>query len=391
MEDHMKCLNAKYLTALPSIFSLSVIVQAEDFSTSVKFSEEAFDANQACDQAYRSAESEALQQIDEFFNEDSDTRLSIHLIQQKETRTTGDAGKTICTFEGTWRAAVDDTLTDLIGTEQAIEGQYNASCNASAYEDHCWMHIVEQARNELLHRLEEDYDNLSAVELRYVDFEGKERERYEKDESTVNADGIFYFKVYEARPENTNSVTVYHQHKPEPESDWDDEYDKDHEEKIDFTLSYTWDHNDRADHNDLAISSDRWGIGIWTKNTIGFSAFIGKDTLGIGDRDDDVHNASGSYQTLGIGIGHRLFDNYLFTVENILYYVDAEPYKATVSPNCSDCNAMEFKSRNYLQATSNLKTNIHGLNIGWMFTWKWLENQSDLNNWSSGFHLELQI
>jgi hypothetical protein len=44
-----------------------------------------------------------------------------------------------------------------------------------------------------------------------------------------------------------------------------------------------------------------------------------------------------------------------------------------------------------LQTTVNLKTNSKGVNFGWMFTWKFLENEINVDSLSSGFYLEAQF
>ncbi len=368
---------------------------AEDFETRVKASDENASASTACREAYLNAEDEALLQIHEFFAEDDDIYYDIRLLEENETRTVSDSGKTICVFEGLWRAELNDNVTDLLGSERAIEGEYHASCHQPMASENCWPEIVDQARRELKRELSKAYPDVREVDLHYIDFEGREQERYHPHRSDITADGIFYFRVIKASP--GREVIIYQQ-EPTPSNDEQDETsewffneDKEKHSGLDFTVSFSWDINNRADHNDLAITSNRLGLGIWADNRLGFAAFLGEDKVGIADRDSDVQHSSGDYRTFGIGVGHRLFDNRSLTIENFLYYVDAEPYNTTINPDCSTCTIKEFSSENYLQTTTNIKTNGRGPNIGWMFTWKWLERESDLDHWSSGFYLEWQI
>ncbi|MEJ2043054.1 MAG: hypothetical protein P8X74_04785 [Reinekea sp.] len=391
---------AVIIVLLMALLSLTT-ANAKDFETIVKVSAEDTSVSAACDRAYIQAEQEAKDQIDDFFSENEDAHFSIRLLNEKETRSIRENGKSVCVFEGTWQAQEIEQISELIDSEQAIEGEYQASCDHLDV-DECWEQIVKQAKRELRNQLNEEYTNVAAIELNYIDFEGRERERSGSSRSDVTATGTFYFRVAKYDPENAGNIHIYRKdrapavsaNEPPADENIDEENEHDNndaDDDFDFTLFYTWDRNDRVDHNDLGISSDRWGLGVWTQNRIGFAAFFGQDTMGIGDRDDDVKNASGTYKTMGIGLGYRIFDSRAVTIENMLYYVDAQPYSALVNPDCDSCDAQPFTSENYVQATTNLKTNTTGLNIGWMFTWKWLEREANLNRWSSGFYLELQL
>ncbi len=378
------------------------LAYADDFQTTVQASSEHENGEEACIQAYEQAQSEAIEQIQEHFDLGDTANIRIKLISEKETKTTRPDQKTICVFEGLWQGETVQAPQSLIGTEQYIDGQYSGSCLDTSNGDICWQRIIRQAEEDLYAQLSRTYTDMPSFGLRYVDFEGRQRDEYRQKRLEMTADGRFYFEVTDASQNTDAYISITRKNstqvppktretpppapvKPEPKAE------PSKPDLIDVTLFYTWDGNDSALHNDLAISSDRWGIGLWTNNRIGVAAFKGSDRLGIGAENGLVKNASGRYETTGVGMGYRLWKNRGITLENMLYYVDAQPYQALVAPDCDSCDATQFRSDNYLQATVNLKTNSQGINVGWMFTWKILENEANLDTLSSGFYLELQL
>ena len=321
------------------------------------------------------------------------------LIQEKETKTVRDS-QTICVFEGTWQGDAIAESSLEIGSEQFIDGLYSSSCLDAENGDICWQRIVRQAENDLTAELSGQGMDQTPIALRYIDFEGRQRDQYQQKRLTMTADGRFFFEVIafedkvtdtyiDIRRKNSSQPVVETRSEQAPKTTTKAKPSE--PDLLDISLFYVWDGNDRALHNDLAISSDRWGIGIWANNRLGFAAFKGTDRVGIASDNQTVKNASGHYETTGIGMGFRLWKNRGITLENMLYYVDAQPYRTLVNPDCDSCDAQVFTADNYLQATVNLKTNSHGVNVGWMFTWKVLENQPNLDSLSSGLYLELQF
>ena len=371
---------------------------ADDFEVSVQASAEHPIPSQACDDAFLQAEDEALLQLDERFAGQPAAQYATELISSKETRTKEDS-RTICVFQGTWKAKALENPSDLIGKELSIKGIYSGSCLDERNGDLCWQRIVRQAREDLFRSLEPQHGNLNSIDLLYTDFEGRQRDEYKNKRLEMTADGRFFFEAVDrdsVQPSSNISIRrkdARVQERPsmpaKPETPTQNQQRE--KDKIDVTLFYVWDGNDTALSNDLAISSNRWGAGVWANNRIGFVAFQGTDQLGIGDRRENVKNDSGTYKTTGVGMGFRMWDTRGITLENLVYYVDAQPYSATVSPDCDTCTPLSFQSEDYLQATVNLKTNSHGLNVGWMFTWKVLEDQSNIDTLSSGFYVEAQF
>jgi hypothetical protein len=399
----MKLHTAAYCAAITLGVGSLQMVSANDFQTTVKASSEHVLGSKACEMAFDQAEREALDQLDERFDADGSGAYIAKLIAQKETRTVRDDNKTVCVFEGTWEAKPLNDVADLIGTELWVEGKYTGSCLDEGNGDICWQRIIRQAEQDIFEQLSNDHANLDSIALHYTDFEGRQRDQYRNKRLEMTADGRFFFDVvpYDEKPQSTR-ISIHRKDtlkevpeepaKPviQPSAEKPPEQKK-KEDNIDITLFYTWDGNDTARQNDLAISSSRWGIGVWANNRLGFAAFAGEDQLGLGDDRENVKNSSGTYETLGVGMGFRLWPNRGVTLENMLYYVDAQPYSTTVSPDCDSCTDRAYTSKDYLQTTVNLKTNSKGVNFGWMFTWKFLENEINVDSLSSGFYLEAQF
>lgn len=163
-------------------------------------------------------------------------------------------------------------------------------------------------------------------------------------------------------------------------------------DNLDVTLFYVWDGNDSASEDDLALSARRWGVGLWVDNRIGVSAFWGDERAGIADSRGNVHNAGDRYDIRGVGIGYRVFDNRSVTLENMLHYVDAQPYStANLDPGCAACTPRSYEAEDYFQASINLKTNNEGLNLGWMLTWKLRDDVTQFDSLSGGWYVELQF
>jgi hypothetical protein len=393
--------NAAKLMVLPwAVCSLSAIQHSSADTAPFEVTSNAVSTHQdsyaACNSAFIKAEDKALHEIKQHFaTDDSTPHYVAVLIQENEEQTQTDTGLTSCRFEGTWRAEVSNELE--IGSEQTIEGSYNSVCADEREGDVCWNAIVDQAREDLYDQIDQQYTDTPAYRLIYRDFSGSQRDSYQNDQLEMSANGTFYFDVVSARPAAPKvKIDPY---APRPKSTareivpYDPQRDvaaKSHEQPFSFTISYSWDGNEEASSDDLAISSDRFGLSIWSQNRIGAGIFIGQDTVGIADDDDNVKN-DGSYDTFGLGVGYRVFDDTRFTIENILYYVNTEDYSTTVDPDdCSSCTATSFESEDYLQATVNFKTNMRGVNVGWMFTWKFLD-QDGVDQLSSGLYLEAQF
>ncbi|MFQ3228928.1 hypothetical protein [Reinekea sp.] len=382
------------LLAIPLYLSVTSITFAQEssFSTIVKASNEDSLADLACAQAFNQAREEALLQFDESAAAD-DPQEQLELIDQQQTRRKSGHSKTICEVTTSWQSNRTNDLSSLIGTEQSISGAYTGQCLDEARRATCWNRITDQAKRDLMTKLSENYTNIVNVRAIYIDFEGRQRDQYQDGRYTSTADGEFYFDIVAAN--NVSSIQVQRKDakpavKPPPEPAADiAKPKKDSGPDFDVSLSYTWDGNDSATFNSTAISSGRLGVGIWADNRLGFVAFSGEDTLGIGTSNSRVKNSSASYSTTGVGMGVRLWKNRDFTLENHVYYVDAKPFEADIINLCSDCTDRTFRSEDYLQTTMNFKTNSKGVNIGWMLTWKWLDNTVNVDKLSGGWFVEV--
>lgn len=381
------------LTTLPLFFAVASngFAQEGTFNTSVKASYEHTLADTACAQAFNQARLEALLQFDES-NFANNPQVQLELVEQQQSQRKSNDAKTICEVTTTWQSNRIDDLSALIGTEQSVVGIYTSQCLDEARRDICWNRITEQAKSDLMAKLSENYINTVNVRVIYVDFEGRQRDQYQDRRYTTTADGEFYFDLVAAN--NVSSIQVQRKDakpiappiKREPEIAV---VKKDTGSDFDVSLSYTWDGNDDADFNSTAISSGRFGVGVWADNRLGFVAFSGQDTVGIGASNSHVRNSSAKYDTTGIGMGVRLWKNRDFALENLIYYVDAQPFEADLTSICGDCSDRTFRSEDYVQTTVNLKTNSKGVNIGWMLTWKWLDKSANVDKLSGGWYVEV--
>ena len=397
----MKRAAAIHCASITTLLGIIQLANATDFDVSVRASSEHANANEACALAFDLAEQEASVQLGEYFSPPKPTNFTTKLIKENEILSKRE-NNTICVFEGTWRGKAQESAPSLVGSEQFIDGKYIGSCLDSSNSDICWQRIVRQAEDALYAKLARDSVDINNISLRYTDFEGRQRDQYQQKRLEMEADGRFYFKVINRTVSsddtyisitrsNSSANRTYKESKPAPTPTPVKETPKKDKDNIDITLFYTWDGNDTALQNDLAISSDRWGVGLWANNRLGFAAFKGSDKIGIADENQRVINDNGRYQTTGIGMGFRLWNTRAITVENMLFYVDAQPYRSLIAPDCDSCTSQNFRSDDYLQATVNLKTNSHGVNVGWMLTWKLMDPQPNIDTLSSGFYIELQL
>lgn len=383
------------------------LAQAEElFQTSVQASAAGDTKALACAAAFDQAEDEALTQLEEYFDiETTSNDFVARIVEQSETVTLRDDDQSVCVFSGTWegKLAVADSSQpskNIIGSEQYIDGVYEGRCLDENNIDLCWQRVVRQARDDLASQLSADGQDMRDLDLFYVDFEGRQRDQFREGGFEITADGRFFFDVIErAAPVSNGSMSIRRKNEPVPVKraeprDPPTEKSapkKEKDDDLDVTLFFSWDVNDMADTNDLAISSDRWGIGLWAKNRVGFLAFYGSDRFGIGNDENRVQRDGDRYSTFGVGVGVRAFDSRSFNIESALYYVDAQPYQRFLDPdNCVGC-ARDVTADDYVQATVNFKTNSDGINIGWMFTWKYLANEANFDNLSSGLYLEVQF
>lgn len=385
----------------------SPFAHAEDmFQASVQASSSDSTKASACAAAFAQAEDEALTQLEEYFDTKNTTNEFVaRIVEQSETVTLRDDNQSVCVFSGTWEGKlaepeIQPALNTLIGSEQYIDGVYEGRCLDENNIDLCWQRVVRQARDDLTSQLTADGYDMRDLDLFYVDFEGRQRDQLRQGGFEITADGRFFFDVIERRLQISNgSMSIRRKDEPmpatrtEPPSKTSEQSvaEEDKDDDLDVTLFFSWDVNDMAETNDLAISSDRWGIGLWAKNRVGFLAFYGSDRFGIGNDEYSVQRAGDRYSTFGVGAGVRAFNSRSFNIESALYYVDAQPYQRFLDPsNCVDC-ARTVTADDYVQATVNFKTNSDGINIGWMFTWKYLANEANFDNLSSGLYLEVQF
>ena len=351
----------------------------------------------ACEQAFILAEEDARTQIDNHFPDEAEAP-HIELRSRSDVRLGAVDGGFDCRVIGSWAAIptgtsapMEDTPA-LLGNVETIEGRYKAGCIGTDNGAACRRQIEREAAEELKDDLVRHHDlNPGDFQLEADGFEGSQSFRYEGRNLTLTMDGTFYFKVKEptitsTRPPEPTGTEGEISVKSEKKRDHDDFTDN-----LDFTLFYNWDGNDSAKSDELALSTNRWGVGLWVNNRFGFSAFWGDEKVGIADSRGDVHSDPERYSVQGIGIGYRVFDNRAVTLENMLHYVDAEPYSAFVDPGCSNCTGRNYEAEDYYQASINLKTNTEGLNIGWMLTWKLRDDLTSYDSLSGGWYLELQF
>ncbi|WP_320827367.1 hypothetical protein [Reinekea sp.] len=430
--------------ALSALLALGAVpwasAQTEPFSIALQASAEDLDPEKACATAYADAEGQAQEQIRAHYRAaDPEQDYSAVLVRQSETRSLTERATTLCEVDSRWQGVsanletVDKLNTEnnlelldpiesvelaspidsiefdepLIGSEQYIDGIYRSTCPYGRNGDLCWQRIVQQAQSELFDRLIDADIDLSFDALRYLDFEGRQRDERQRQLLEMTADGRFFFGVVDVglTPIATTGMRIDRQASPTlrraPQTPPVDKIPSVTKapapakagagSNLDVTVFYSWDGNDLAQTDHLAISSGRFGVGLWTQNRIGFAIFSGHDQVGIADDKDLVKSAGGGYDTLGIGMGFRLWPERALSLENMLYYVDAQPYRALIDPGCTGCTGRTYQSDDYVQATVNLKTNSDGINVGWMFTWKLLQPTSGFDTLSSGLYLELQF
>ena len=353
----------------------------------------------ACRLAFEQAEDDARAQLG---TGDTDR---LELVSRTDERLgTAEDERFECQVETLWleRQALaaeqpqpDSSLEDplRLGGLESIEGRYQADCRASRRGEACREQIETEAGEALLNRLLQR-EGLSDDELAVESdgFEGSQTFDYDQSDLTLTMDGTFYFiRVAPGRqatdstpaPESEGTKGELTRAKPAKSGLMDN---------LDVTLFYVWDGNDSASEDDLALSARRWGVGLWVDNRIGVSAFWGDERAGIADSRGDVHNAGDRYDIQGVGVGYRWFDNRSVPLENMLHYVDAQPYStANLDPGCAACTSRPYEAEDYFQASVNLKTNNEGLNLGWMLTWKLRDDVTQFDSLSGGWYVELQF
>ncbi|MEX1215188.1 hypothetical protein [Saccharospirillum sp.] len=350
----------------------------------------------ACNLAFGQAEDDARAQMG------TDDTVLLELVSRTDERLgTTDDGHFECQVETLWierlpLAAEQPELETInedplrLGALESIDGRYQAECRASRRGEACREQIEAEAADALLNRLlqREGLTN-NDLALESDGFEGSQTFYYDQSDLTLTMDGTFYF--IRVAPSTRTSETLEpagtrgelsRTTPPEPGP----------MDNLDITLFYTWDGNDSASQDDLALSARRWGVGLWVDNRIGVSAFWGDERAGIADSRGNVQNAGDRYDIRGVGVGYRVFDNRSITLENMLHYVDAQPYSTTnLDPDCAACTPRSYEADDYFQATVNLKTNNEGLNLGWMLTWKLRDDLTQFDSLSGGWYVELQF
>jgi hypothetical protein len=353
---------------------------------------------EACALAFDQAESEAQAQL-------GSSEARPELVSRVDERLgVTDDERFECQVESRWLErrplAAQEPEPDFIddnplrlGALETIDGRYEAQCRATNRGAACREQIEAEAARDLLNRLLEREDITTAeLDLESDGFEGSQSFDYDRSDLTLTMNGTFYFirvtpeaapNRPQAKPEPAGTEgTLTRVEKPDPSP----------MDNLDVTVFYTWDGNESASSDDLALSARRWGVGLWVDNRIGVSAFWGDERAGIADSLGNVYNAGDRYDIRGVGVGYRLFDNRSVTLENMLHYVDAQPYYiANLDPGCSGCKAREYEADDYFQATLNLKTNQEGPNIGWMLTWKLRDDLTNFDSLSGGWYIELQF
>lgn len=354
----------------------------------------------ACDQAFIRAEEDALDQIDIEFGTGEEEEPHRVVLRSREDIRLGEVDDGFeCRVIGRWVATpltVDGGEPErdgLIGRVETLRGQYQADCRSGNNGAACRREIEREVADDLTDELIREYDlDPGEIELVADGFEGSQSYRYQGQNLTLTMDGTFFYRVEAASPSSAltrkleprgteGDVSIKTEKKKEP----------DFTDNLDFTLFYNWDGNDSAEEDDLALSTNRWGVGLWVNNQFGFSAFWGREKVGIADSRNNVHSESDRYDVQGIGIGYRVFDNRAVTLENMIHYVDAEPYAGVVDPGCTGCTPRNYEADDYYQASINLKTNTEGLNIGWQLTWKLRDDLTQYDSLSGGWYVELQF
>ncbi|WP_108123993.1 hypothetical protein [Saccharospirillum mangrovi] len=344
---------------------------------------------QACDIAFEQAEAQALADFEAaFIAEQHPTAKRIELRERNDERLPADANNQVgCRVEARFAAvAVSDDDTNahpnLDGRIETIDGVYHAECSNADQGAACKRRIETQAASDLRAQLQRDNPQLlNGYRLEFDGFEGEQSFTYQNSRVSLSMDGRFYYKL---------NKTGFGPTTPPPSTQGDLRIERKHKDSgfdnLDFTLFYTWDGNDAADPGDLALSTNRWGLGLWVNNRIGVSSFWGEERPGFANSNHHVRRDNSYYDVFGVGIGYRLFDSRDLNIENSLYYVDAEPFSTTLD------NGRDYEAEDYVQANINIKTNADsGPNVGWMFTWKLRSDLSDYNSLSGGWYVEWQF
>jgi len=354
--------------------------------------------DEACRIAFEQARDEAFDLLDHDVDTDDPThRVELH--SREDVRLGEVDGGFECRVLGQWTAVPtaqpvkEPEDSSLYGGIETIRGKYQADCISDDNGAACRRQIEREAAADLKDDLIRELDvRPGDIELIADGFEGSQSYRYKGRDLTLTMDGTFYYVIEEPSPTSRMTRTA----KPsgtEGEITVKSEREKedDFTDNLDFTVFYNWDGNDSAGDDELALSTNRWGVGLWVNNRFGFSAFWGRENAGIADSNGDVHSASDRYDVQGIGIGYRVFENRAVTLENMVHFVDAEPYSAQLTPSCAGCTPREYSADDYYQASINLKTNTEGLNIGWQLTWKLRDDLSKYDSLSGGWYIELQF
>lgn len=382
----------------PLLIALSAMVispwlLAEEGPFNASATARAATVSEACENAFNEAEAQALADFEAaFLAENRPQARRIELRSRTDERLPADAlnAQPGCRVEARWAAVAlvsDDSLVEpqpLDGRIETIDGEYSAECSAADEAAACKRRIETQAASDLRAQLQaDDPQRLNGYRLSFDGFEGDQSFTYKDDRVSLTMNGEFYFRLDRS---DFGPATPL----PEPGTRGDlriERKEKDNRyDNLDFTLFYSWDGNDSADRGDLALSTNRWGLGFWMDNRIGISTFWGEERPGIANNNHRVHNADSRYDVFGIGLGYRLFDNRDITVETNLYYVDAQPFTTTLD------NGRVYKARDYAQTNINIKTNTaSGPNVGWMFTWKLREDLSNYDSLSGGWYVEWQF
>ena len=354
--------------------------------------------DEACTRAFDLAKEDALDQIDRHFgtgDEEPTQRVELHSREDVRLGEVEDGFE--CRVIGQWATVStarpvehDDAL---YGGIETIRGKYQADCVSDNNGAACRRQIEREAaadlKDDLIHELDV---RASDFELVADGFEGSQSYRYKGRDLTLTMDGTFYYRIEEPAPA-ARTVRAPKPSGTEGEINVKSKQDKKESftDNLDFTVFYNWDGNDSAGQDELALSTNRWGVGLWVNNRFGFSAFWGREQAGIADSNGDVHSASDRYDVQGIGIGYRVFENRAVTLENMVHFVDADTYSTQLSPACSGCTPRAYEADDYYQASINLKTNTEGLNIGWQLTWKLRDDLTQYDSLSGGWYLELQF
>ncbi|MFG1495216.1 hypothetical protein ABMA57_01200 [Saccharospirillum sp. HFRX-1] len=380
----------------PLLIALSALVispglMAEEGPFNASATARAATVAEACDIAFNQAEAEALADFEAAFLAESRPQARrIELRSRTDERLPADAlnAQPGCRVDARWAAiavASDDGAAEpepLNGRIETIDGEYSAECSNANEAAACKRRIETQAASDLRSQLQaDDPQRLNGYRLNFDGFEGDQSFTYKDDRVSLTMNGQFYFRLDQSDFGPVTPAPGTHGDLRIERKEKDDPYDN-----LDFTLFYTWDGNNSADPDELALSTNRWGLGLWVDNRIGVSTFWGEERAGIANNNHYVHNDSSRYDVFGVGIGYRLFDNRDITVETSLYYVDAQPFSTTLD------NGREYEARDYAQTNINIKTNsASGPNVGWMFTWKLREDLSNYNSLSGGWYVEWQF